>query len=117
MATAAISGKNGSVNIGGAVSEARNWEIELTSEALDATTYDSSGWMEFIAGLSGGTGSFESINARIAVGSHAAATFAVTSGPSIAGAIIITSYTPGAPVDGVVIYTYNFTFTGTITSS
>lgn len=113
----ALSGKLGSVDIGGAVSEARNWEIELTSEALDATTYGSSGWLEFIAGLSGGSGTFESLNARITVGLKAAATFAIPSGPSIAGSIIITGYTPSAPVDGVVTYTYAFTFTGVITSS
>lgn len=117
MATAALSGKDGSVDIGGAVSEARNWEIELTSEAQDATTYDSSGWREFIAGLKGGSGTFESLNARLAVGAHATGTFAISGGPSIEGALHIDSYKPGVPVDGVVMYTYAFTFSGKITSS
>lgn len=116
MATQALSGKDGTVVIGSAVSEALDWEIDLTCEALLATSYDSSGWDEFVSGIKGGSGTFKSLNARIAVGA-ANATFAIASGPSIAGAIIITNYKPGVPVAGLVGYEYTFNFNGQIVSS
>lgn len=115
MATAAIAGLNGSVNIGGAVAEARNVSLSLDSDSPDATTYDSAGWKEFIAALKGGSGSFETlVTPTLAVGVHAAATFAVAGGESYAGKIIIQTVTPAAPVDGVAAYGYTFVFSGVI---
>ena len=116
MATAAISGKDGSVNIGGAITEVKKWDCKLTGEALNATSMDGSGWDEFILGLKGGTGTFETIKGDVAIGAHAAATFAVTAGPSISGAIIITSKGYAVDVAGVVTYSYDFTFNGVISS-
>ena len=111
MSTAAIAGLNGSVDIGGAVAEARNVAITLDSDAPDATSYDSAGWKEFIEGLKGGNGSFETlVTPTLAVGVHAAATFAVSGGESYAGKIIIQNVSPSAPVDGVAAYSYTFLF-------
>lgn len=118
MATAAIPGYNGSVNIGGAILEARNINITLESDSPDATSYDGSGWKEFIAGLKGGNGTFEAIvTPTIAVGYHAASTFAVAGGESYAGALIMQTVVPAAPVDGVANYSYTFVFTGVITKT
>ncbi len=115
MATLAIAGLNGSVNIGGAVAEARNISLSIDCDTYDATSYDSGGYKEAIAGLKGGSGSFEKlITPTLAVGVHAAATFAVAGGESFAGKIIIQTVTPVAPVDGIAAYGYTFIFSGVI---
>ena len=116
MVTAAIPGLNGSVDIGGAISEARNIGLSIDCDSYDATSYDSGGWKESIAGLKGGSGTFEMlVTPTLAVGVHAAATFAVAGGESFAGRIIIQTITPAAPVDDVANYGYTFIFSGAIT--
>ncbi len=115
MATAAIPGFNGSISIGGAVSEGRNINITLECDTYDASSYDSGGNKEAVAGLKGGNGTFEAlVTPTIARGFHAAAAFAVAGGESYSGAIIIQSVVPAAPVDGIANYSYTFMFTGAI---
>lgn len=115
MATSAIAGYNGSVDIGGAVAEVFNLDWDELAEALDATSFDStSNFREFVPGLLGGNGSFESFTADIATGAHAAATFSIAGGRSASGKIVITRKGTGSPVDGLQTIAYDFTFNGVI---
>ena len=119
MATAAVSGKDGSVAGQTGASEIKEWNADLTFAALDATSMASAGFMEFIGGLKGGTGSFTAIGTKPIVEEVATLTLKTDGGgtPSstIAGKAIITSVGNSSVVDGVVTYSADFTFTGTIT--
>ena len=115
MVTGAIAGYNGSVNIGGAIAEVFNLDWDELTEALEATSFDSAGnSKEFIPGLIGGNGSFESFVADIATGAHAASTFSIAGGRSASGAIVITRKGTGVPVAGLQTVAYDFTFNGEI---
>lgn len=111
----AIPGFNGSVNIGGAIAEVFNLDWDELAEALEATSYDSTGnFREFKPGLLGGNGSFESFTADIATGAHAASTFSIAGGRSASGAIVLTRKGSGAPVGGLQTIAYDFIFNGVI---
>lgn len=113
--TSAIPGFNGSVDIGGAIAEVFNLDWDELAEALEATSFDSTGnFREFKAGLLGGNGSFDSYTADIATGAHAAATFSIAGGRSASGAIVLTRKGTGVPVDGLQTVAYDFTFDGVI---
>ncbi len=56
----AIAGKGGSVNVGAnKVAEISNWSLDLGSDDIDITSFDSNGWKEFLAGLKEWSGSLE----------------------------------------------------------
>lgn len=122
-ATTAIAGYDGSVATtggdGDAGSEIRKWNCDITCEALDATNVLSLGFEEVIAGLKGGSGSFEAIGACPVIGAVTTLTLKTKSsgGRTIAGAAIIEDVSYGAVVDGLQTYTATFTFKGTITVS
>jgi hypothetical protein len=73
MSTVAISGKNGSVAVtggtGGVGSEVKNWETSIEVDLQDATSFDSGGWKEFVAGLQGATGSLTAVGSIPTIGS------------------------------------------------
>ncbi len=117
MATAAIAGYDGSVSGPSGVSEVTQWEIDLTVDSVDATSFDSNGWHEFIAGLQGANGSFTAIGSPPATGAASSATFKTksTGGKSISGDIIVTSVKYTTPVEGRVEYAATFQFTGEVT--
>lgn len=55
-ATFRVSGKSLVISqIGGGF----NWTLDIERETIDATTFDSGGWREFVHGLGGFSGSFE----------------------------------------------------------
>lgn len=111
----AIPGFNGSVDIGGVIAEVFNLDWDELAEALEATSFDSTGnFKEFKSGLLGGNGSFESFVADIATGPHAASTFSIAGGRSASGAIVITRKGTGVPVGGLQTVAYDFTFDGVI---
>lgn len=113
--SSAIPGYNGSVDIGGAVAEVFNLDWDELRDALESTSFDSTGnSREFEPGLIGGNGSFDSFVANIALGDHAASTFSVAGGRSASGAILITRKGTGVPVDGLQTIAYDFTFNGVI---
>lgn len=70
MATAAIAGRIGSLDYGASTSalaeiaEVRNWRVNVTHRAIDATSNDSSGYDEFIQGQRTATITFEAIHVR-----------------------------------------------------
>jgi len=113
MATSAVSGKAGVVNIGGALSEVTSWQMDRETEQLDATSMDSSGNRDFVDGLLTWRGSFTTLVFANKTGSQAAATFQVgtaagASTPTFSGAIGIENEPVEVPVDGVVQYQYSF---------
>ena len=116
MSTGAICGLYGTV---GGFTEITRWEIELTQEAIDATSMDSGGWLEFIACLKGGNGTFTSLSGGGAVGLKTGATFKTksTGGVTFTGNIIISSKRVTVDVADKVTWDYAFVFTGAITIS
>jgi len=116
MTTAAISGKAGSVTNGGGADEITEWSVTLTTEALDATSMSSDGWREFIEGLQGATGSFTAIGSRPVTGSQSGISLN-TGNVTISGDVIISSVEASTPVDGVVTYSADFSFTGEVSAA
>ena len=122
MVTSAVSGKAGVVNVGGALGEITQWQMDRNVEALEATSMSSSGNREFIDGLFGWSGSFTALDFVNQTGTQAAATFQVGATvtaalPKFTGSIIITNEPVATPVDGRVEYAYTFTGTGACTAA
>lgn len=122
MITSAVTGLAGVVNIGGAFAEVTAFTIDRNTEAVEATSFDSSGNREFVAGLFGWSGTFRTLRLANKTGAQAAATFQVaaaagTSTPTFAGALIITNEPVSTPVDGIVEYNYTFTGTAALTAA
>jgi hypothetical protein len=117
MATAAICGTGGSVTGVSGVTEVKNWNIDRSIEAQEATSFSSSGWKEFVACLKRGTGSFISIGGPGTVGPASATFKTATAGCTISGNIIISKITVEVDVNSIVTYTHDFVFTGAITVS
>jgi predicted secreted protein len=118
MATAAVSGKTGSVAGQTGGTEIVEWNATLTFDAIDATSMASAGWREFIGGLKGGTGTFVCIGTNPVVEEVATLTLKdEDSSPSytLSGKAIINEVSPAVPVDDRVSYNVSFTFTGVIT--
>lgn len=122
MSTVAISGKNGSVAVTGGTgdvgSEIKNWDTSIELDLEDATSFDSEGWKEFVAGLQGATGSLTAVGSIPTLGSVTTLTLQTgnTSGDlELTGAAFINVAAVGTPVDGVVEYSGSFTFTGAVT--
>ena len=110
---------NGSVSGATGATEVTEWEIIQNVDAQEATSFDSAGWKERIACLKGATGSFKSIGASSTVGTHAGCVFkdAQIGGYTISGTIIISRITVGTPVDGIVNFNHEFSFTGAVTAA
>ena len=122
MTTAAVTGLAAVINIGGAVAEAFNWSMDRNTEAVEATSFDSAGNREFVAGLFGWGGSFTTRKFLNQTGSQAAATFMVgaaasAANPKFSGALIITNEPVAVAVDGAVEYGYTFQGTGVCTAA
>ena len=122
MATAAISGKDGIVADGGGAgdvgSEVKEWEATIEVELLDATSFDSAGFREFIEGLKQCTGTFTAIGTPPIEGALTALvlqTGQATGDLTITGDAILNSVGVGTPVDGMVEYSAAFSYTGAFT--
>jgi len=113
MSTSALCGMNGSIT-GTSALEINAWEITLTVDTPEATSFDSNGWKERVACLEGATGTFTSIGASSTTGLHAGCVFktAPAAGMTVTGDVIITRISDGTPVDGIVTFNHEFTFTG-----
>ncbi len=103
---AAISGITGSVTYAaGYVTNAHQWEADLTGEALETTPFSpGSNYRTRIAGLLDWNGSYTCwINATGALpsaGTSGSATFVAVSGRQYAGTILVTSARAGVAADG-----------------
>jgi len=78
---------------------------------LDATTMGSGGYREFVAGLIGATGTLTATDRFSASSTVALATGSNT----YTGTVLFNGEAVETPVDGLVGFTHNFTFTGSIT--
>jgi hypothetical protein len=118
MATAAICGFGGSITGTGAT-EITNWTININVDAQEATSMSSDGWKERIPCLTGASGSFRSIGDHSTVGAHAGCAFrdATVGGITISGDIVISKIDIATPVDGIVSFNHDFSFTGTVTAA
>lgn len=116
MSTAAICGAMGSVTGVTGLTEVTNWQINLTMDSLDATSFSSEGWKQRVGCLVGATGTFDSIGeeAGVAPGPYATAEFLTGDSPalSVSGAIIVTERNVQADVNGVIKISHSFVFTG-----
>ena len=118
MSTSAICGSGGSVTGATGATEINFWEITQTVDAIEATSFDSSGWKERVACLKGASGTFRSLGESSTIGAHAGCAFKdAAAGYTISGAIIINRITIGTPVDGIVSFNHEFVFTGAVTAA
>lgn len=104
----AISGKNGTIN--GSGSTIKAWTLNYTTDLLDATTMGSAGYKQYIASLIGATGTLVATQRFTATSTIALANASNT----YSGTVEFNGETVETPVDGLVMYTHNFTFTGSI---
>jgi len=119
---AEVVGKNariymGKVKLGGMTS----WTIDYTADTVEATDFDDAGVKQFLATLTGWTGSFEGRGqpgweTAAAVGTQYLGSFFVSAstGSSYTGSVIITGASPGVSVDGVAMVSYTFQGTGVL---
>ena len=116
MSTSSICGLGGSVSSAGGVTEVTEWTINETITVPEATSFASQGWKERVPCIKKVTGTFNSVGSRCIVGAHASASFN-TGAHSYSGNIIVTKSTINTPVEGVVSFAHDFTFTGSYTVS
>ena len=115
---AAIAGKGGSIVLSSAQTMVKSWTVNHTADAIDVTSFDSSGYREHIGGIIGFGGSFTcnqssannitlgtSVKAKFRMGSTAAANV-------LHGKIIATACNYTCDVSGVV--TQDYTFVGSL---
>lgn len=115
-APTSIAGFDGSIAGPTGVVEVKNWKCDLRTAKLDATSMGSNGYEEFIAGLQGGSGSFTSGGTVAPSRGLSAATLMTksTGGMTLTGSIFIERATVNVPVDGMVSYDCEFSWTGSI---
>ena len=118
MATASLCGYKGSITGATGALEIQYWEINHNVDAQEVTSFDSAGWKTRIPCLSGATGNFRSVGHPSLIGLRPNCTFKddALGGYTISGNIIITKIGHETIVDGVVTFTHDFTFTGTVTA-
>jgi predicted secreted protein len=114
------------VGYGGCVKVATNtiagiraWSLDQHVEAIETTGFDSSGKKVFTPGISEWSGSFEGFKdgAPLTIGSEVALELqeSATATQKHTGQAIITDFHPSNSVDGVVLYSYDFQGTSTLT--
>ncbi len=113
-----ITGKLGSINIGGAVAAVVDWQIDNNTEPVETTNMDDLGKQSFIDGIEGWSGSFTTLTLLNKRGSQAAATFNTgatpsASEPQYSGAILISNEPTTTTVAGRQEHAY--TFSGQLT--
>jgi len=115
-----LHGKTGVVDVGGAVTGARNWSITYSGDVVETTDFADSGVKTFIAGGSGWTGSYEVVKdgappqALLSTVSLSLKESATT-GQLWTGSAIIQEISSTTAIDGVVVYSYSFQGTGALT--
>ena len=113
---AATAGKGGSIVCSSAQTMVKSWTINHTGDALDVTSFDSSGYRDYVAGLVGWSGNFScnwsTVN-NIAMGTTVKGKFRLGSTSAskvLHGKIIVTGCNYGCDVAGVI--TQDYTFSG-----
>lgn len=113
MPTAALSGHTGTVTGAGTTAEVTKWDAKVSVKLLDATSFDSAGWKEFITGLQGCSGSIAMQTAPPAAGASVSLALGVGD-IAISGTALIGKTGNMVEVAGKVNYTVEFKFTGAV---
>lgn len=123
---ARLSGKGGSVSIGGSVLGVKSWDIDAKGDAVDVTGFDSAGEKEFISGLTEWSGTAECFLdaggylASTALGTSVSVSLASSStAPKVtcSGTAIVTGWKVSVPVEGAVTLSIAFQGSKTLTCS
>ena len=110
----AIAGKGGSIVCSSAESGVKSWTINHNCDALDATDFDSSGYAEYVAGITRWSGSFTanfSTANNIVMGTSVKAKFRLGSTDAskvLHGKIIITNCNYNCDHAGIISQDYSF---------
>ena len=121
----ALAGKGGSVYIGAnKVAEISQWSCDLKADNVETTTFDSSGWKEYIQGLKEWSGSFEGnfvptdINGQQALinawtgGNTVSLELRIDATKKITGTAFVEGISIEAPVDDKQSFKVDFTGSG-----
>ena len=121
---AAVAGRGGSIVCANAQTMVKSWSVNHSADALDVTSFDSSGLREFLGGLSGWSGSFtanwSTLNVITVGGTAIAAKFrlgSTTAGHLLHGSVFITGVNYSNDVGGVATQDYSFQGTGKLAST
>jgi hypothetical protein len=119
---AVISGKNGTVSVGGAITDATGWSLSLTSNNPAYASSDTDGYKKRVGGIKDTTGSYSAKynGGVVSVGSeHTAASFTLDGSTSWSLDIIIDAVNLEVDMDDgdVVGYSVDFSGNGAITSA
>ena len=135
MATQAVAGRIGfmaisatSTGTAAEIAEIRGWNLQVTRADIDATSNDSSGWHEGVAGIAGWTATFNAVYARtdneqvlLRESLSSAATRFYTLQPTTAqsakwtGTGRLTQYDVGGTHDGIALFNCSVVGTGALT--
>ncbi len=115
---AALHGKGGTANIGGALTGIKNWAITPTTETHDSTSMSSGGKRQRTVGIDDWTGSFETVDfpGLTLTGTQALATFTTPSN-SYVGTVIVTEDPVTVPHDDLITWAVSFEGHGALTKS
>ena len=119
---AEVVGKNARIRLGGTVVLGmRDWAIDYTCDTVEKTDFDDAGVKQFLATLTGWTGSFNGFgqpgwSLSAIVGTTYSGSFYVSAsdGSYYSGNVIITGASPGTAVDGQATLSYTFQGTGAL---
>ena len=113
MATAAISGKDGSITTASGATEITQFTITEEIQELDATSFTSSGDYEHISGIKKFSGSATGIGTKPASGADAAMVLN-SGGNTWTGSATVFTVETGVDVNNRVEHNFTFTFTGSV---
>jgi predicted secreted protein len=111
----AISGKTGTVTVGGSAKCVTEWSVNNSIDRIDVTSTCSAGLRELISGISEWTGSFTSLD-YISGNAQTATVVLSNDDVTISGSALI-DFAATSPVDGRAEYTYDLAFTGAVTAT
>ncbi len=100
----------------------KSWTLDVKTDAVDSTGFDSSGHRSYLPNLDQWTGSFEGYKdgAPLTIGSIVGLELQETTATTTKqyrGNAIITDLKPTATVEGLVTYSYNFTGTDSLVTA
>ena len=114
-----VAGWGGDLLAPGIIAGVREWSIDYAAAALDSSGFDGGQPKTFIVGQSEWSGSFNGFKdgAPLAIGAILAAEFqeSAVATQKWTGNIYITNIRPGAVIDGIVTYGYDFQGTAALT--
>jgi len=113
VALAASSGGKGTLSAG-----QRSWTLNYVGEALETTDFGSSGLREFIAGLTGWSGTFDlnwDAANKVVPGNLQTITLTAASGDTYVGLCLVTGQDTTVAVDALNTQTITFQGTGALT--